>query len=164
MVWARTKLMIHDDLLKPRPVVFLKYQGPHPEKFYQEIPHLIARTFRVHEHSIQEKRYHWSKGEPQHFKVGWEVNKDMDKFSYYWLDIWIEGTSSKGKGVANISVSGALRTEYPQDTFWQKTLPYEFLRMFWHTVFYSAKRDSYMRDGRELISIFVEELKTMMRV
>jgi len=71
---------------------------------------------------------------------------------------------SKGHGKADIEVEGALRTEYPQDTMWQKSLFYEFLRMAWHTMFYASKRDEYLRDGRVLLSFFVDQLKAMTRV
>ena len=67
MVWARTKLMIHDDLLKPLPRVSMKYEGPNPKKFYKEIYNLMLITFRVSEHSIQEKEFHWSKTDPEKF-------------------------------------------------------------------------------------------------
>lgn len=163
MVWARTKLMIHDDLLRPLPRMTIRFTGPNPEKFYKEIYNLIVMTFRVPEHSIQERDFTWSKGDPEKFSIRWEVNKDLDKFSYYWIEIVLNGEMSKGHGRADMTVEGALRTEYPQDTLWQKSLLYEFLRMFWHTIFYSSKRDEYMREGRRLLSFFLDQLKAMTR-
>jgi hypothetical protein len=164
MVWARTKLMIHDDLFRPVNRVRVRYEGPNPEKFYKEIYNLILVTFRVSEQAIQEKEFQWSKGNPEKFKVRWEVNKDLDKFSYYWIDIKLTGESSKTSGNAEIIIDGGLRTEYPQDTFWQKSLFYEFLRMFWHSTFYSPKRDEFLREGRLLVSSFVNELRVLTRV
>ncbi len=164
MVWARTKLMIHDDLLRPLPRMTIKFTGPNPEKFYKEIYNLVVTIFRVPEHSIQEKEFNWNKGDPEKFSAKWEVNKDLDKFSYYWLSIELSGEVSKGHGKADMSIEGALRTEYPQDTMFQKSLPYEFLRMFWHTTFYNTKRDEYLREGRRLLAFFVDQLKAMSRV
>jgi len=164
MVWARTKLMIHDDLLRPVPKMIVCYEGPNPEKFYKEIYNLILLTFRVSEHSVQEKEFHWFKGTPEKFKIKWEVNKDLDKFSYYWIEIALSGEVSKAHGKVDISVEGALRTEYPQDTFWQKSLLYEFLRMIWHSTFYASKRDEFLREGRLLLSSFVNELRVLTRV
>lgn len=163
MVWARTKLMIHDDLLRPRPVFNIHYTGPDPDKFYREIPQLIQTIYRLSEHEIQEKRFLWSKTEPERFRISWEINKDLDKFSYYWLEINLEGSKTKTHGEAKITVSSALRTEYPQDTYWQKSLLYEFLRMAWHTLFYSSTRDGYMREGRRLVSLFTDNLKSLAR-
>ena len=164
MVWARTKLMIHDDLLKPLPKMNIKFTGPNPERFYKEMYNLIAMTFRVPEHAVQEKEFTWSKGDPEKFVIKWEVNKDLDKFSYYWISIDLNGEISKGHGKADISVECALRTEYPQDTIWQKSLLYEFLRMTWHTLFYASKREEYSKEGRRLISFFLDQLKAMTRV
>lgn len=164
MVWARTKLMIEDDLLRPLPILRVNFSGPNPEKFYKEIYNIALVSFRISDHAIQEKEFHWSKGEHEKFKVVWEINKDLDKFSYYFINIQLTGESSKKQGKASIMVEGVLRTEYPQDTFWQRSLIYEILRMFWHTVFYSAKREEYAREGRRMLSLFLDQLKVLTRV
>jgi hypothetical protein len=163
MVWARTKLMIHDDLLKPLPRMKINFVGSNPEKFCKEIYDMLLATFRVSEHSIQEKEFQVVKGDPEKFKIKWEVNKDLDKFSYYWIAVELSGEVSKGHGKADITIEGALRTEYPQDTFWQRSLLYEFLRMIWHSTFYSSERDEYLREGRVLLSLFINQLKILTR-
>jgi hypothetical protein len=164
MVWARTKLMIHDDLLRPLNRVTVRFEGPNPQRFYKEIHDLLLVVFRVSEHSIQEKEFHWTKGTPEKFKVKWELDKDLDKFSYYWINVELSGEVSKAHGKAEIVVDGGLRTEYPQDTFWQRSLLYEFLRMFWHSTFYSSQRDVFLREGRLLLSSFINELRVLTRV
>ena len=163
MVWAKTKLMIHDDLLRPIPRMTIKFTGPHPEKFYKEVHRLLLTAFRVPEHSIQEKEFSWCKGETEKFTAKWEVNKDLDKFSYYWVQTTLKGSVSNGMGKAEITIEGALRTEYPQDTLWQRSLFYEFLRTFWHSTFYTPKRDEFLREGRRMISTFVDMLKGLTR-
>jgi hypothetical protein len=164
MVWARTKLMIQDDLLRPLPNITMRIEGHNPQKFYKEIYNLMMVNFRVSEHSIQEKEFNWSKGNPEKFKIKWQVQKDLDKFSYYWIEITLEGELSKSAGKVKIVVDGSLRTEYPQDTFWEKSLLYEFLRMLWHSTFYSSKRDEFLREGRLLLSSFINELRALASV
>jgi len=164
MVWARTKLMIHDDLLRPLPRMTIHYEGHKPERFYKEISNLLQISFRIPEHSIQEKEFHCIKGEPEKCTIKWEANKDLDKFSYYWITISLVYETSRGEGKADIIVEGALRTEYPQDTYWQRSLLYEFLRMLWHSTFYASKRDEFLREGRRMLSSFVDRLKNMTRV
>ncbi len=164
MVWARAKLMIEDDLLSPLPVVRIKFAGQNPERFYKEMYNLMLVSFRVHEHSIQEKDFQWSKGEIEKFSIRWEVNKDLDKFSYYFVEVRLNGEMARNTGKAEIEVEGLLRTEYPQDTFWQRSLIYEILRMFWHTTFYNSKRDEYLKEGRRLMSLFCDQVKTLTRV
>ena len=164
MVWARSKLLIHDDLLRPLNKMTMKFGGKNPDKFYKEIYHLMLVTFRVPEHSIQEKNFEWTTGEKQKFKIRWVINKDLDKFSYYWIEVNLSGDVSGGVGKADIVVDGALRTEYPQDTFWQRSLFYEFLRMFWHSTFYTAKRTEYLKEGRRILSHFLDSVKQMAMV
>lgn len=163
MVWARTKLLIEDDLIKPRNRMEVKFSGINPEKFYHEIPKLIASVFRIDERFIQEKKFSWTHGEPQKFKIAWDVNKELDLNSYYTFIIDLEGMSSKGVGNATIIIEAYLRTEYPQDTFWHRSLAYEMFRMFWHKAFYVSKRDKYMEEGRRLIGIFLSDVKALAR-
>jgi len=164
MVWARTKLAIQDDLLRPRARTSIDFKGKNPQKFYEEIPKLISTAFRVHSESIQEKKFLMHKGDPEKFESEWEIIKDLDKFSYYRILVTLKGASSKGHGSAAIVVEGVLRTEYAQDTYWQRSLFYEVLRMFWHTYFYTSKRNKYLDDGKSLISFFLDDLKELARV
>ncbi len=164
MVWARTKLAIEDSLISPRSRINIEFRGREPQKFYNEIPKLIATVFRVHPESIQEKKFTMHRGEPEKFKADWEVIKDIDKFSYYRILVSITGQSVKRHGEAAITVEGLLRTEYPQDTYWQRSLFYEMLRMIWHTLFYTSRRQRYMVDGKRLISLFIDDLKQLTRV
>ena len=160
MVVARSKLLIQDDLMRPRPVFRIKYAGPNPTKLYKEIPEILASVFKVHVGQIQEKQISWSKGDPEKFKIVWEMDKDIDRFSYYMVELEMDGSESKGVGSANISLKdGILRTEYPQDTVWERSLLYELLRIFWHKVFYWSRREQYIRDGRRMIAQLVEEIK-----
>ena len=164
MVWARSKLLIEDDILRPLPIMKIKFSGQNPERFYKQIYNLLLVSFRISTDSVQEKDFQWSKGETEKFKITWEVNKDLDKFSYYHINITLSGESSKNSGKADIEIDGVVRTEYPQDTMWQKSLLYEILRMFWHSTFYSSKRDEYLKEGRRLMSLFCDQLKALSRV
>lgn len=164
MVWARTKLVILDDLVSPRYRINIEFRGREPQKFYREIPKLIATVFRVHGDSVQEKKFTMHKGEPEKFKADWEIIKQIDKFSYYRIIVTIQGQSARGHGEAIVNVEGTLRTEYPQDNFWQRSLFYEILRMTWHSVFYTSRRSRYLIDGKRLITMFTDDLKEMTRV
>ncbi len=161
MVWARTKLLIQDDLLLPRNKFVINYQGPEPVKFYAEIPRLISSVFKVGDESLHEKKISWTHGEPEKFKVSWEATKELDSFSYYVVAVELDGSQAKGAGNAKIVIEGYLRTEYPQDTVWQKSIIYEMLRIFWHKKFYNAKRNEYLKEGRRLMTLLVEELKRL---
>ncbi len=162
MVFARSKLLIEDDLLRPKPVIKLHYSGPRPTRFYKEIPALIHAIFKTHTGQLQEKKLIWTRGDPEKFSVEWTLEKDMDKYTYYDVDVRMDGSESKGVGTVSIAFEGLLRTEYPQDTVWERSLFYEILRMIWHNTFYDVKRDSMIRDGRRLMAQLQEEMKTLM--
>ncbi len=163
MVFARTKLTVEDSFLKPQSKMEMRFSNINAEKLYHEIPKLLSSVFRVDEKHIQEKRFSWTHGEPQNFKVVWDVNKEMDAFSAMVLVLDLEGSSSKGMGNAAIVIEGYLRTEYPQDTFWQRSLLYEMMRMFWHKAFYVKKRMEYLAEGRRRLGILIDSLKKLAR-
>lgn len=163
MVWAKTKLVIHDDLLKPRNRFVMEFSGLKPDKFYHAVPKIFMSVFRVDEHHLQEKKISWTHGENEKFKITWEGTKELDSFSYLLFNIELSGSQSKGKGEANIVIEGYLRTEYPQDSAWEKNIFYEMLRIFWHKSFYVTQRNRYMEDGRREMAAFVEEIKKLAR-
>lgn len=162
-MWAKTKLLIQDDILRPLNEMAIELENVNAEKLYKDIPKMALSVFKASEESIQEKTFKWNKGEKASFKIKWEIDKDLDKFSYYLIEITLEGTSTKGLGNAKIVISPVLRTEYPQDTWWHRSLLYEFLRMFWNTFFYASVRDKYLKEGRRLVVIFIEKIKEDVR-
>jgi hypothetical protein len=161
MVIARTKMVIQDDLLKPWPKATIQYAGPDPSRFYKEIPKLLQAVFRVHPGEIQEKKFSWSKGETEKFGIKWEMDKNLDRNSYYQVVVELKGSESKGEGKADMIIDGALRTEYPQDTIWERSLLYEFLRIAYHKMFYWSKREQMIREGSRLLATFLEDLKRL---
>lgn len=163
MVWARNKLVIHDDLLKPRNRFVVEFRGLKPDKFYHAVPKIFISVFRVDEHHLQEKKISWTHGDTEKFKIAWEGTKELDSFSYLLFNIELSGSQSKGSGEASIVIEGYLRTEYPQDTVWEKSILSEMLRIFWHKRFYTSQRNKYMEDGRREMSAFVEEIKKLAR-
>ncbi|MBL7160075.1 MAG: hypothetical protein ISS95_00770 [Candidatus Aenigmarchaeota archaeon] len=159
MVMARAKLLIQDYIQRPWVKTSIKFKGVNPERFYKEVPKVMTNIFRVHEGQIQEKAFSWDRGDPEKFKVVWEMDKELDRFSYYMIKVKFSGVSSKGVGKADFLIDALLRTEYPQDTFWEKSLLYEFMRMLWHNMFYTSKREEYIKEGRRLLAMFYEDMK-----
>lgn len=167
MVWARRRLLIEDDLIVPPPgIVRLHYSGPYPTKIYEEAKDLLVKTFTVRVEDLQEKSYTWTttEGGEEIFKVSWELIKALDKFSHYRITITFEGSELEGKGKVSTEIVGVLRTEYPQDTVWQRSLIYEILRMFWHSIFYRSRRYTYLIEGRRLMNRFITDLKAYIRM
>ncbi len=159
MPMARSKILIHDDIIQPRPQINLHFTGINLENIYKEIPKLVSAVFRMPSGSMQEKNIQFTKGESDKINISWEGFKELDKLSFYQIEVDLKGSSAKGSGTANVVIKAGLRTEYPQDTYWERSLLYEVLRMFWHSTFYHSKREYWLKDGRRLISVLVEEIK-----
>ena len=166
-VFSRTKLLLHDDCFdQGTPDLTLNYSGPNPQKAYAKVKEMFTTVFALKGNErIQEIDYSWNRdGDKETFNVKWQLVKDMDHFSYLVFNIKLKGQATHGKkgpeGKATITIDGAIRTEYPQDTVWERSIFYEIGRVFWHKVFYHEKRADYQNECRDIMSLFINELKS----
>lgn len=161
MVFARTKLVLQDNCFEEDPGrVEMKLVGPNVSKLYSKMYELIKAVFNVTDADIQETMHNWGKTEKgEKFKVRWWMHKDMDLFSYLYIRFDLSGQQIGTTGNASITIRGILRSEYPQDTIWQRSLLYEILRTFWHRIFYFRKREEYAEECRHSILFFERKLR-----
>ncbi len=161
MVFARAKLLIEDQCFEEDPgVVEIRLVGPNLQQMYNKAYELMKNVFHVPDSDIQETAYSWGKSEKgDKFKVRWWLHRDLDLFSYYYVRFEVSGEGTPEKGSVVIQVRGLLRTEYPQDTLWQRSLFYEMLRIFWHRIFYHRKREIYAEECREAIILYQRRIK-----
>jgi hypothetical protein len=166
MVFARTKIMIHDYCMEERPTALtLNYTGPNPQIAVKKYIELLKQVFKVSDAEVQEKIFNWDRsGKEEKFEIEYELRKEMDKNSYIWIQGQLNGavrpSEEFGKeGNIRISINGAVRAEYPQDTFWQRSILYEMIRIFYHKIIYSSNWDKYMDDCREMMRYFIDEMK-----
>jgi len=157
--FARTKLLLQEDCYREKPErITINYVGPNPAKLYYKVYDMIKAIFRAADSDLQEERFSWGKGEKEKFKVRWYLHKDLDTYTYMFIVFDVSGAGDEKTGNAEIKIKPVMRTEYPQDTIWQRSLFYEMLRVFWHRAFYSRKREEYTEDCRNMISIFNRNL------
>jgi hypothetical protein len=177
-VFARKKLVIHEDCLSPAPgsitpgrsFITLNYTGPNPQNLYHQIKKLLNTIFKIDESEIQEKEVRWDRSKTkEEFSVKFEMMKDLDLNSFIHINVELSGTAKSSKefgkeGNAKIKIEPFLRTEYPQDTFWQRSLIYEMFRMFYHRVIYKETREKYKKKCVELVKHFQSELKSFLNL
>jgi hypothetical protein len=161
MVFARTKLLLEENCFEEEPGgVQMKFVGPQVKNLYNRMYELMKSVFRVPDSDIQETDYNWGKGEKsEKFKVRWWLHKDMDLFTYFYIRVDLSGQVDEKGGSATVSIKGLLRSEYPQDTVWQRSLFYEMLRTFWHRIFYHKKREEYAEECRHSIVYFQKRVR-----
>lgn len=170
-VFARTKLVIQDDCLVPQaPFVTLEYKGPNPQNLYAKIKELLVTVWRVDPGDVQEREFSWDRSSgAEKFRVRFEAVKDLDTFSFFFIRISLSGEAKHSRefgkeGSAKIELDTCLRTEYPQDTIWQRSLFYEFFRTLWHKLIYQSTRLRYLQECRELSERFMEEIKSFLNI
>lgn len=177
-VFARTKLLIHEDCLQPAPgsgmpgreYLTLAYTGPNPQNIYPQIKKLFSTVFKAEEKEIQEKEVTWDRSKPEEvFKIKFEVIKDFDAFTFMQINVELSGTAKPSKefgkeGHVDIKIEAWLRTEYPQDTIWERSLFYELFRVLHYRVAYKDTRQRYKERCVELVNHFQLELKSFLNI
>ena len=176
-IFARTKLIIHEDCLEvsgsPLPgkkFMTLEYSGPNPQAAYYQAKKLLAQITRVPENEIIERDFTWRReGEEENFSVTFDVIKDMDRFSFIQISISMKGKIKPSKefgkeGNLSINIEGVLRTEYPQDTLWQRSLIYEMFRTFYHKFIYEDTRKKYKQECVDIMNQIYSSLKEFLNV
>jgi len=164
-IFARTKLLIHDYCLFPVPYATFNYAGPNPQNAYEYLKKVFITIFNVDEREIQEREFRWDRvGGEDVFHVRWEIIKDLDTFSFLHVVVALDGRAKPSKevgkeGTARVRIEGRIRTEYPQETIWQRSLLYEMFRVFYHKVIYDTTRKRYIQECRAQLGRFSEELR-----
>ena len=169
-VFARTKLMIEADCLEPRVKIDLNYSGPNPDKIYPKLIEILKKVLAIPEHYIQEKEFTWDRSSvPEKFSAKVEAIKEFDKITYMLLDISLKGEVKPSKefgkeGSARLTIGGVIRSEYPQDTLFQKTIIYQMIMNFYHKTFYQRKFEEYRKKCREMMLRLHNELKAFFEI
>ena len=172
-IFARTKLVIHDNCLEVAPgsplpgrsYITLNYSGPNPQNIYYQLKKILVSLFKIREDEIIEREFKWDRTKPEEtFHTVLEHVKDMDRFSFIHIIVTLDGKVRPSKdfgkeGSATIKIEGWLRTEYPQDTVWQRSLLYEMFRTFYHKVIYRETRMKYKDQCTSLIEQLQAEMK-----
>ena len=165
-VFARTKLLMEERCVSLRPRLELSYKGPNPQNAYDKLMDILIHQIKVPRENIQEKEFAWDRStETEKFTAKFEIIKDFDKFSYMFLEIEMKGSISPSKefgkeGSVEVVIEGIVRTEYPQDTTWERSFLYEVFRMFYHKVFYQEQRKRYLDNCRDWMLSIQSELKS----
>ena len=160
----RRKLIIQEYCVTPYYRIRLVYNGPNPQLSYKEVKKLIKECFGVNDDDIQEKDFQWTRGPVERFSVEWVVTKDLDKFTFWYIQISLKGEAKPSKefgkvGSVTVVIGGFVRTEYPQDTWWQRSVFYEVFRILWDNLFYVNKRLEYQRACKAAMFLFHDRLK-----
>ena len=154
-----TRLTIRNELYKrgAKPgLVDLKYsyEGKKVKKLIDFIPKLVKTVFNPT--TWQQELVETKEGG---YSASWRVFKDLDYYTYLRFDLKLEIEFRGDEGKATIVIGEpCIVSEYPQETYWQKTFIYEIFRVLWHNLFYNKKVEEYMDWGRTQISCFEEKL------
>lgn len=132
------------------------YEGKNVMRLKEFVPKLVKTIFNPT--TWQQKETEVKEGK---YSSIWHVFKDLDYYSYLRFDLKIKISYKGNEGKASIELGDpVVVTEYPQETYWQRTFIYEIFRVLWHNLFYRKKLEGYMDWSRTKVSTFVERLQS----
>jgi hypothetical protein len=166
-VAARTKVVIEESCLRAPSLTFT-YKGPNPQDIYKKVKKLLPTIFKVDEHDIEEREFLWDRSTAEEkFKTVLNFIKEFDPTSYMEVQISLEGFAKPSKefgreGEATITVEAKFRVEYPQETFWQRSI---FFNIYQKLIGKSEKeRKEYKHKCLELVNLFCDELRSYLNI
>ncbi len=168
-VFARTKLLVEDDCIRQK-IIILDYHGPNPQNIYRQTRSLLKSVFKVQDKEIEEKVFDWDRSAPEEkFKIWIIMDKDIDPHSYYHVEINLNGKAAPSKefgkeGEAHVQIEAMLRTEYPQDMWWERTIFHELFRVIFHNAIYKGERVKLLEECKEMSLRFYTELKNYLNI
>jgi hypothetical protein len=169
-IFARAKLLIHDYCLFPLHRATLEFSGPNPQNAVEQSKKLLFQIWNVVEKEFQEREFKWDRTTAKEdFHLRWEIIKDLDTFSFYHVTIDIDGFAKPSKefgkeGSVKIVIEPRLRTEYPQETVWQRSLPYELFRVLYHKLVYESQRKKYLEECRIMMTNFNDGIRAFFNI
>ncbi|MCD6403052.1 MAG: hypothetical protein J7K98_01845 [Candidatus Aenigmarchaeota archaeon] len=168
-IFARAKLVFQDWCLLPHKRLTINYEGPNPQMIYPQLITLMKEVFGVREDEVQAITFEWTRGKVERFNIEWRVIKDIDKFSYYQYRVRLSGHAQPSEqfgkiGKAKIELSGELFTEYPQDTWWERSMIYEIIRTLWHRIFYQNKRWEYREECKKSVLLLHRRIREFLNL
>ncbi len=177
-VFARAKLVIHDyctikipgSPLPGKRYVTFHYVGPNPQRIYPAIKKMMAEIFGADEKDVVESKFYWDRSAgKEEFSISLDLIIDLDKFTFIHVSVDIDGHAKPSEkfgkeGEVFLKITGRLRTEYPQDTVWQRSIIYEYFRMFFHNLIYKSTRQKYLEMCVALMNRFYEELRKFLNI
>jgi hypothetical protein len=164
---ARTKIVVEESCLRTPSLTFT-YKGPNPQDIYKKVKKLLPTIFKVDEHDIEEREFLWDRSTPEEkFKTVLNFVKEFDPTSYMEVQISLEGFAKPSKefgkeGEATITIESKFRVEYPQETFWQRSI---FFSIYQKLFGKSGKEiKEYKKKCSELVNLFCDELRSYLNI
>lgn len=126
----------------------------HPQQAYSEMRDLLENRMAF-DHVEEEKYYNDVDGDMIRTKIS--TVEFLDGETAEELDIYFK--INKASGEVDVQVKGRLKTHYPEDYSWQKTIWYYAYRSLYDKFLYGGVREGY----EPLVEEKVETLMTRLR-
>lgn len=144
------KLTIIDDIMAPKDVVVVRFQGRNPVASALMVPGLLRDVMKISAKDIQETDVRWDAVSPdkREFYGRWSGKRQEDRWTRTLIKILIQGAQDPKErlGWARVELKGNITTTYEYSNFIQ--------RMFWwfyNLMFYYKQRRAYMEEARDNI-------------
>lgn len=151
------KLVIVDECLVPRRLVWIHYKGADPIGFLKDFRTTLRFQFDVSSTRCYEKKLLWDyTGDPIRFYNEWIVKKEFSRFTNMWISLRALGYVSKGKKDGNFSLElyGELKHTFEPSNWFTK-----YVWLIYNYMFYNKLRERYIIMCRDYVENFMNWCK-----
>jgi hypothetical protein len=138
------KWIMEDDCLAPARTIRINFTGPNPFRVYPPIRRMLGTLLEIRGKNIWERDFRWDfSSDPRDFFVRIVAQKSCDAWTKAYIELIFQGkqpTDPTKDGDLVIQITPKLITAMPEDTVWQRTPIYKFLRWFYLRYFYNDAR------------------------
>ncbi len=171
---------IRDEIPKNRDEIVIEYKGPNPIKIYKNLTNMCKRIWEVKGTQMYEPDFRWdTTSDPHAFFFQIYVQKGMDKFTKYRVDIKMKGSQPndpKNNGELKIEIHGFIETDFSSflgDKFGtpEQKLKAGVMNIIWPMMYYpfmkgyyNPLRRRYFIYHRRRIERLANEMRAMLNI
>lgn len=159
-----------DEIPAPREFIQIEYKGPNPLRVYHELNQLFRMVWEVKGTQLNEPDFRWdTTADPRPFFIQVFIEKGMDKFTSYRVDVKMQGTQPTDPskdGSLRIEIHGWIETKFDLDN---RIVPINkaLLPILWlpyNKFFYQKVRRRYIEWHRRRIDRLADTIRELLKV
>jgi hypothetical protein len=159
-----------DEIPAPREFIQIEYRGPNPMKVYQEMNQIFRMIWEVKGTQINEPDFRWdTTADPRPFFIQLFVERAMDKFTSYRVDVKMQGTQPTDPtkdGTLRVEIHGWIETKFELENRLVQVNKIILPLIWWpyHVAYYQKIRRRYIEWHRRRINKLADTIREILKI
>ncbi|MFB6215497.1 MAG: hypothetical protein ABEJ72_00785 [Candidatus Aenigmatarchaeota archaeon] len=141
---------------------------PNPQEAYNEVVNILTMRCGFDKSDVDEKKYkHSREGDMETVHSEISATKSLDKYSKVVIDVEmdikmkpVQGEEFDYVGDLEVDINGKVKTEYPQDSMFQRSILWHAMRVFYEKFLYNDVKNVYKDKVNSYVRTLRDDLKS----